>query len=72
MSDSAARQHMSRPISRPHTTMTGFLTHHVGPSVLKAHKGASTRTNKAAMSTDKYRGHIGKYESHINGAGNRH
>ena len=73
MSDPVARQHISRPISRPHTTMTGKMTTHIGPAtVAKPVRGMKTKTDKAPMSTPDYSKHQRSYSSHLNGAGNRH
>lgn len=67
---SMAREYISRPRSRPHTTMTGVLTHHIPHTpATKPVKGVHTRTDKAPMSTSEYKGHIGKYARHLNGTG---
>jgi hypothetical protein len=54
--------------------MTGIMSHHVSgiPNISRGFTGKKTKTDKAPMSTGEYKGHIGKYESHKNGAGNRH
>lgn len=59
-----------KPTSRPHTTMTGFLTHHVGhKNVHQPVKGAHTKSDKEPMSTSEYKGHVAKYERQKNGRG---
>lgn len=70
---SMAREFKASPRSRPHTTMTGIMTHHTKyPNPTRPIKGAHTRTDKEPMSTGEYKGHVRRYESHVNGAGNRH
>lgn len=65
-----AREYKAHPTSRPHTTMTGIMTHHIKhPNPTRPIKGAHTRTDKAPMSTGEYKGHIGKYERLKNGTG---
>lgn len=67
-----AREYISRPRSRPHTTMTGVLTHHIPHTPATSPvRGVKTRTDKGPMSTGEYSRHIGKYQSHLNGAGNK-
>lgn len=56
---STARDMKAQPTSRAHTTMTGFLTHHVGhKNVHQPVKGARTKSDVAPMSTSAYNGHM--------------
>lgn len=59
-----------KPTSRPHTTLTGDLSHHVGhKNVHTPVKGAHTKSDVGPMSTGEYKGHVGKYERQKNGRG---
>ena len=68
-----AKNMATKPTSREHTTMTKYSGPIEGlPNASKPIRGKRTRSDMAPMSTGAYSSHCGKYESHANGAGNRH
>lgn len=69
----SARDMKASPLSRPHTTMTKFSGPVSGlPNAKSPVRGRKTRTDVAPMSTGAFAKHRNKYESQVNGKGNRH